>query len=319
MSGRETVVVTGGCGFIGSHLVRSLFESGRRVRVLDDLSNGDPARLPAGVELREGDVADATFVRGAVADAVAVVHLAAVASVNRCNERWQASHLTNSAGSVVVMEALRDLAPEASFVYASSAAVYGNPTGDEDGLGRVRETAPTLPLSPYGVDKLACEMHARVGGSLFGLRSFGLRFFNVFGVGQAYDSPYSGVITQFVANAVAGRPLTIYGDGRQTRDFVHVRDVVRAIELAESLASAAAPVVNVCTGQPTSIGELAGAIVRLAGRDVPIALSDARPGDIRHSVGDPTMAFEKLEWRPSVSLEQGLAELVSSREAGAQR
>lgn len=317
MSGRETIVVTGGCGFIGSHLVRSLFESGRRVRVLDDLSNGDPARLPAGVELREGDVANADFVRGAVADAVAVVHLAAVASVNRCVERWQASHLTNSAGSVVVMEALRDLAPEASFVYASSAAVYGNPTGDED--GRVRETSPTLPLSPYGVDKLACEMHARVGGSLFGLRSFGLRFFNVFGVGQAYDSPYSGVITQFVSNAVAGRPLTIHGDGRQTRDFVNVGDVVRAIERAESRASAAAPVVNVCTGQPTGIGELAGAIVRLAGRDVPIAMSDARPGDIRRSVGDPTMAFEKLEWRPSVSLEQGLAELMSSPEADAQR
>jgi UDP-glucose 4-epimerase len=309
LAGSGFVVVTGGCGFIGSHLVRRLAADGRTVRVLDDLSNGDPARLPAGVELRRGDVADPEFLRPAVAGAEAVFHLAAVASVAQSNLRWLASHATNGGGSVAVMEAIRDLAPAAACVYASSAAVYGNVELAEG--QRIAETTPARPLAPYGVDKLATEMHAAAAGPLFGLRSFGLRFFNVFGPGQDPDSPYSGVISRFVSRAGQGGPITVFGDGEQTRDFVHIDDVVRSMLLAEAAAGTAAPVVNICTGSPTSINDLASLVARQFTPAPPIEHADARPGDIRRSAGDPSLAARLLGWQPSVSLADGLAELVS--------
>lgn len=310
MGGVGVIVVTGGCGFIGSHLVRRLAADGRPVRVLDNLSNGDPTRLPPGVEFRAGDVADPQFVRPGIAGASAVFHLAAVASVVQSNQRWLASHRTNSGGSVAVMEAIRDEAPAACFVYASSAAVYGNlalAAGE-----RIAESAPTRPLAPYGIDKLATELHATTAGPLFGLRSFGLRLFNVFGPGQDPDSPYSGVISRFVAQAGSGGPITVHGDGEQTRDFVHVDDVVQSLLLAEGAASAAAPIANVCTGVPTSINDLAAIV---AGQFQPApgtVRSQARPGDIRRSVGDPSLAARLLGWQAHVSLTDGLTGLLAS-------
>lgn len=309
------VVVTGGCGFIGSHLVRRLVGEGRRVRVLDDLSNGDLSGLPEGVEFRQGDVADPRFIRPGVAGATVVFHLAAIASVVQSNERWLASHATNSGGSVAAMEAVRDQAPGAGFVYASSAAVYGDvalATGE-----RISETTPTRPLAPYGIDKLTSEMHAGVAGSLFGLRSFGLRFFNVFGPGQAPDSPYSGVISRFVAQARSGGPITIFGDGEQTRDFVHVDDIVRALMLAEAAAGTAAPVANICTGLPTSVNELATTIASQFEPASTVVRMEARRGDIRRSVGDPALAARLLGWQASVSLREGLTDLVASEAASA--
>jgi UDP-glucose 4-epimerase len=304
------VVVTGGCGFIGGHLVRRLSQMGRSVRVLDDLSNGDLGRLPAGVDFREGDVADPAAVLSAVTGATVVFHLAAVASVQVSNKRWLDSHLTNSGGAVAVMEALRNESPNAAFVYASSAAVYGDVPliGDE----RITEKARCVPLAPYGIDKLATEWHAGVGGTLFGLRSFGLRFFNVFGPGQAPDSPYSGVISRFVAQAGSGGPITIFGDGEQTRDFVHIDDVVSALLLAESAASTAAPVANICTGLTTSVNELANVIAGQFKPAPPLVCTAGRIGDIRRSVGDPTLAWKLLGWRSAVSLGDGLADLVKS-------
>jgi UDP-glucose 4-epimerase len=303
------VVVTGGCGFIGSNLVGRLVADGRQVRVLDDLSSGDRSRLPEGVEFRRGDVADPGFIGPAVASASIVYHLAAVASVARSSERWLASHTTNSGGSVAVMEAIRDGAPNAALVYASSAAVYGD-LPLEPGE-RIAETASMRPLGPYGVDKLSVELHAGVAGSLFGVRSFGLRFFNVFGPGQAPDSPYSGVISRFVAQARSGGPITIFGDGQQVRDFVHVQDVVRALLLAERNAAVTAPVANICTGLPTSVNELADAI---AGRFTPspeIVHTEARPGDIKRSLGDPSLALRLLGWAPSLTLAEGLTSLLA--------
>jgi UDP-glucose 4-epimerase len=306
------VVVTGGCGFIGSHLVRRLHAEGRQVRVLDNLSNGDALRLPGEADFRLGDISDPLFVRSAVKDAQVVYHLAAVASVQQSNERWLESHHSNIAGSVTVMEAIRDLTPAASVVYASSAAVYGDvelSSGE-----RIAETAPTKPLAPYGIDKLGSEMHARVAGSLFGLRTFGLRFFNVYGPGQAPNSPYSGVISRFVALARSGGPITVFGDGEQTRDFVHVDDIVAALLAAESAASTEGPVANVCTGRPTSVNELAAAISGEFDPSPAIEHLPARLGDIRRSVGDPTRAERLLGWHAEVTLQEGLSSLVRASE-----
>jgi UDP-glucose 4-epimerase len=318
LASQGMVVVTGGCGFIGSHLVRRLSVLGRPVRVLDDLSNGHPDRLPAGVEFREGDVSEPVFVRPAIAGADVVFHLAAVASVVQSNQHWFASHIVNSGGSVAVMEAIRDEAPEARFVYASSAAVYGNVKLEAG--EKIAEGAPARPLGPYGVDKLGAEMHAIAGGSLFGLRSFGLRFFNVFGPGQDPGSPYSGVISRFVAAAGSGGPITVFGDGEQTRDFVHVDDVVASLLAAEEAADATAPVANICTGVASSINELA-ALVAGQFRPAPrIEHAAARAGDIRRSLGDPSLARRLLGWQARVSLAEGLAALVASeRPSGAPR
>jgi UDP-glucose 4-epimerase len=296
------VVVTGGCGFIGSHLVRHLVADGRPVRVLDDLSSGDVSRLPAGVEFRQGDVADPGFIRPGVAGAAVVYHLAAIASVAQSNDRWLTSHV-------------RDKAPEAGFVYASSAAVYGD-LPLEPGQ-RIAESAPIRPLGPYGVDKLNVELHAGVAGPLFGLRSFGLRFFNVFGPGQDPDSQYSGVISRFVALARSGGPITIFGDGEQTRDFVHVDDVVRALLLAERSAGVAAPVANVCTGLPTSVNQLASAIADRFAPAPAIVHTEARRGEIRRSLGDPSLAGRLLGWEPAVTLNAGLRAVIASEAAEA--
>jgi len=280
------------------------------VRVLDDLSNGHASRLPPGVDFRLGDVADGTFVRSAMGDAATVFHLAAIASVQQTNERWLGGHLTNSAGSVAVMEAVRDLAPSACLVYASSAAVYGNvelAPGE-----RIAEMAPTRPLVPYGIDKLASEMHAGAAGSLFGLRTFSLRFFNVYGPDQPSHSPYSGVISRFVAQARSGGPITVYGDGKQTRDFVHVDDVVAALLAAEGAASPAGPLANVCTGLPTSVNELAATIAHQFDPAPAIVRLEARQGDIRRSTGDPRLAGRLLGWQARVTLREGLAALVEA-------
>ena len=307
--GNGVVVVTGGCGFIGSHLVRRLHAEGRRVTVLDDLSNGDASLLPSGVTFRLGDVSEPEFVGSALDDATVVYHLAAIASVQRSNENWLAGHLANSAATVAVMEAMRDLAPAARLVYASSAAAYGNvelAPGE-----RIAETAPTRPLAPYGIDKLNSEMHAGVAGSLFGLRTFGLRFFNVYGPGQAPDSPYSGVISRFVDQARSGGPITIFGDGEQTRDFVHVDDIVTALLAAEGAASTEGPIANICTGLPTSVNELAAAIAGQFDPAPAVTRLGARQGDIRRSVGDPDLAKRMLGWQPRVELKDGLAALVA--------
>ncbi|MFI5259127.1 MAG: NAD-dependent epimerase/dehydratase family protein [Candidatus Limnocylindrales bacterium] len=306
-------VVTGGCGFIGSHLVRRLADEGRTVRVLDDLSSGDVRRLPPGVDFREGDVADPSAVRLAVAGAGVVFHLAAVASVQRSTERWLDSHLTNSSGSVTVMEAIRDVAPDAAFVFASSAAVYGDvPLGPGDMIG---EAVPARPLTPYGIDKLGTEMHAHAAGSLFGLRSMGLRFFNVFGAGQDPASPYSGVISRFLAEARSGGPITIFGDGLQTRDFVYVDEVVRALLMAEPAASTEGAALNICTGVATTVWGLAGAVKGALGMEVAVVHGEPRPGDIRRSVGDPSAADRLLGWRPQIGLPEGLARLAAEESA----
>ena len=300
------VLVTGGAGFIGRALVERLVRGGGQVTVLDDLSSGDAARLDPGARLIEGSVTDPGAVAEAVAGADAVFHLAAIASVARCNEDLAASHRVNLGGFVNVLEAAAARKDRPALVYASSAAVYGdNPEAP------LQESARPRPLSPYGADKLGCELHAAAAATVHGVRSTGLRFFNVYGPGQDPGSPYSGVISRFHRAAARGEGVTVFGDGLQTRDFVFVGDVVDAL-LAAAMRTAgeAAEILNVCTGRETAVLDLAGLLAGLTGRAVPVTHAPGRAGDIRRSSGDPARLRATLGLTPSTPLAAGLKILV---------
>jgi UDP-glucose 4-epimerase len=238
-----------------------------------------------------------------------IFHLAAVASVSRCNEAWVESHLANATATIAILDAART--GDVPVVYASSAAVYG-----DGGETAIAETAPLQPLSPYGVDKLAGELHARVGTRIHGLRSIGLRFFNVYGPRQRPDDAYAGVITLFVERIRRGEPLTIYGDGRQSRDFVNVADVVRALDAAmrrlERTGTPTAEVYNVGTGRSVTINELARILMGVLERRVLVSYATPRPGDIRHSEADITRLREALGLHDPIPLAAGLAEMLGS-------
>lgn len=298
-----TYLVTGGAGFIGSHLCDALIGRGDRVRVLDDLSTGLRSNLPQRAELIVGDVADPAAVRDAVAGIDGCFHLAAIASVARGVDDWLGTHRTNLTGIIAIFDALRRR--QTKVVYASTAAVYGDcPTQP------VTETAPTRPLSPYGADKLGCELHARVAAHVHGIPTVGLRFFNVYGPRQDPESPYSGVISIFCDRARSGAALDVYGDGRQTRDFIYVADVVAALLAAMQRTTDAASLFNVCTGVATEVQELARTITHLVGREPEICYRSPRPGDIRASLGSPAAARAALGLRPCLALGEGLARVL---------
>ena len=308
----ELFLVTGGAGFIGSHLVDALLAAGHQVRVLDDLSSGRRANLDGRADLVEADVAEPGVAAAVVAGVAGVFHLAAIASVARGNEDWRGTHRINLGGTVAVLDAAR-AAGRVPVVYASSAAVYGAAEPAVGASGLLDETLPTLPRTAYGADKLGCEMHARVGLVVHGVRSVGLRFFNVYGPRQDPSSPYSGVISIFADRLARGQGLSVHGDGAQTRDFVHVSDVVaHALAAMRRLRAAAEPsaeVLNVCTGRAVSVLDLALLLARLRGVSPAIAHAAERAGDIRRSVGSPHAAEATLGLRAAVRLEDGLAAL----------
>ncbi|MBL8671684.1 MAG: NAD-dependent epimerase/dehydratase family protein [Alphaproteobacteria bacterium] len=298
-------LVTGGCGFIGSHLVESLMRRGDAVVVLDDLSSGKRENLSPGARLEVGDIRDQALVERLMGHVDGCFHLAAVASVQRCTDAWRESHAVNLSASVGIMEAAaRRGVP---VVYASSAAVYGEPRALP-----IKEDHPTRPLSAYGADKLGCELHARVGGVANGLRSVGLRFFNVYGPRQDPRSPYSGVISVFADRLARGEGITVHGDGSQVRDFVFVGDVVRFLVAGMSQADSRGRVLNVCTGRPTSIIALAEAIAGLVGRRLLVAYGPTRTGDISVSVGNPSAAQSCLGIVAETGLRDGLSRLLRS-------
>ncbi len=302
-------LVTGGAGFIGSHLADSLLADGHQVRVLDDLSTGKRANLPPQAELIVGDVADPATTEAAMAGAAGCYHLAAIASVQRGNEDWIGTSHVNLGGTLAVLNAARTSGPGCvPVVYASSAAIYGD-------LGDATATEDTrpAPLTAYGADKLASELHAKVAWHVHHVPTLGLRFFNVYGPRQDPGSPYSGVISVFAAAVTAGAPITLHGDGEQTRDFVHVGDVVAHLRAAmHQLARApAASVLNVCTGRQTSITELARLLATLAGRTAVTRHGPARAGDIRRSQGDPSRARQSLGVSAERRLAEGLTSLLS--------
>ncbi|MBL8831819.1 MAG: NAD-dependent epimerase/dehydratase family protein [Rhodospirillales bacterium] len=301
-------LVTGGAGFIGSHLVDSLLADGHGVRVLDDLSTGKRANLDPRAELVVGDVGDPTAVARTTAGVDGIVHLAAIASVQRGNEDWAGTHRTNLTAAIHVFDAARraKTGGPVPVVYASSAAIYG----DSPDLPLV-ETARPRPLSAYGADKLGCELHARVGGAVHGVPTAGFRFFNVFGPRQDPKSPYSGVISIFADRVRAGTACRIQGDGGQARDFVYVADVVAALRTGLAAASVEAPVFNVGTGVSTRIVDLAKILQRLAGSKADPEFVAARAGDIRLSLCEPSK-LKALGWQPRTALEEGLRLTLAS-------
>ena len=303
-------VVTGGCGFIGSHLCEALLRRGDRVRILDDLSTGSLANKPAAAELIRGDIRDREVVASAIAESDGCFHLAAIASVEQTNRQWVETHRVNLTGTITIYDAARRAGPRGGavpVVYASSAAIYG-----DQGATAIAETAHPLPLSAYGADKLACEHHARVASTVHGVPTTGLRFFNVYGPRQDPRSPYSGVISIFCDRIAGGQDVDILGDGRQTRDFVYVGDVVSALILAMDGVSTEPAVFNVCTGRATSVRDLAEVIAKLCRNRPQFISREPRRGEIRHSLGDPASARQSLGFAATELLEAGLAKTLES-------
>src|SRR5215469_17711805 len=235
-------LVTGGAGFIGSHLVDALLLQSHAVRVLDDLSNGVRENLSPHVYLMEGDVTNSRTVEQAFEDIDGCFHLAAIASVERSNREWLRTHEVNLTGTINIFDQARRSRPhrEIPVIYASTAAVYGDCAEIP-----ICEASPADPLSAYGADKRACELHARVAGAVHGIPTVGLRFFNLYGPRQDPCSHYSGVITRFGERLRRGEPVEIFGDGEQVRDFTYIGDAIAALLRAPSAADISAPVFNV--------------------------------------------------------------------------
>jgi UDP-glucose 4-epimerase len=297
-------LVTGGAGFMGSHLVDALLRQGHLVRVLDDLSSGHRQNLPRQIEFLHGDITDPTTVEEAFEGIDACFHLAAIASVERSNREWLRTHEVNLTGTLNILNQARRLRHrrEIPVVYASSAAIYGDCSTVPIG-----EDTPVAPLSAYGADKSACELHARVAGAVHAIPTVGLRFFNLYGPRQDAQSPYSGVIALFADRLRLGGPVEIFGDGEQVRDFTFVGDAVGALDRALTATSTSAPVFNVCSGKGTSVRALAQTMARLYQTDVAAYYRPARSGEARISIGDPRRAAEQLGFRTRTALADGLA------------
>jgi len=302
----STYVVTGGAGFIGSHLCDALVARGDSVLVLDDLSTGHRRNVPAAATLVVGDVADAATVAQVMEGVDGCFHLAAIASVEKGITDWLGTHRINITGTVTVFDAIRRQGSRIPVVYASSAAVYGDAA-----TVPIAETERCVPLSAYGADKFGCELHARVASHVHGIPTVGMRFFNVYGPRQDPKSPYSGVISIFCERITAGQPIAIFGDGQQTRDFVYVGDVVRALLAGMALRPEDAPVFNVCTGQSTSVEALAQLVAELSGKTLNAETRPPRAGEIRHSLGVPDLADRVLGLEGRIPLRSGLREVLT--------
>jgi UDP-glucose 4-epimerase len=296
-------LVTGGAGFIGSHLVEALVERGETVRVLDNFSTGDLSNLERArqhVRILDGDITDLDTVRAAMEGVEVVFHQAALASVPRSIANPLATHHACVTGTLQVLIAARE-AGVRRVVYAASSSAYGGsqklPKHEDD---------PALPLSPYAVAKLAGEHYCAAFAGVYGLETVRLRYFNVFGPRQSPDSPYAAVIPKFIAAMTSGSRPLIHGDGKQSRDFTFVADVVRANLLAAEAPGVHGKVYNIACGRRTSLLELVQNINTLLGTDLRPLHSDARPGDVRHSLASIDEARADLEYEPTTDIVTGL-------------
>ena len=303
----DRVLITGGAGFIGSHTADLLMQQGIKVRVLDNLSSGHRHNLPEQhplLEFIEGDICDVNTVNRAMQDVSHCLHLAAQVSVVASLEDPGFSARQNILGFVHVLDACRKQGVR-RLVYASSAAIYGEP--EELPL---TETATATQLSPYGLEKKINEDYADLYRRLYDFSSLGMRFFNVYGPRQDPGSPYAGVIALFVDRITADRPVTVYGDGKQTRDFIYVGDVARANVAALNAGTPGA--CNVATGNSTSLLDLLDALSELTGNHPEISFDKPRSGDIVHSLASPSRMHQELGVVAQQSLQQGLSALLAS-------
>jgi UDP-glucose 4-epimerase len=302
------VLITGGAGFIGSHLVDALLAKGYAVRVLDNLSTGKVANLPMSnprLELITGDVADTALVSRCMRGCRAVAHLAAVASVQASVDDPVSTHQSNFVGTLNVCEAMREHGVQ-RIVFASSAAVYGN---NGEGLA-IDEDTPKAPLTPYAADKLASEYYLDFYRRQHGLTPAVFRFFNIFGPRQDPSSPYSGVISIFTERAQQGLPITVFGDGEQTRDFVYVGDLVEVLVQALELPEVAVGASNVGLGQTITLKQLLAEIAGVLGGLPVVSYGEARPGDIRHSRANNTRLLSRYQFPQPTPMAVGLARLL---------
>ncbi|MBC7226263.1 MAG: SDR family oxidoreductase [Thermoflexales bacterium] len=302
-------LVTGGAGFIGSHLVEALVAGGREVRVLDNFSSGRWENLSAvqdRIEVIEGDIRNPLAVRQAMDGVDVVAHLAAIVSVERSIQDPRETMDVNVEGTLNLLDEARR-AGVSRFLFASSAAVYG----DHSELP-LREDLPLRSLSPYAASKVAGEALCRAYWASYGLPTAILRFFNVYGPRQDPQSPYSGVISIFVGRMRQGLPPIVYGDGLQTRDFIYVEDVVAALIRAGERDGTAGAVVNVARGEETGVLHLVTLLNQALGTALEPEFAPPRAGEVRRSAGDPSRARAVLGWQPTVGLAEGLSRLLRS-------
>lgn len=296
-------LVTGGCGFIGSHLVENLLSDGHRVRILDDLSTGRLTNVPPQCDIVVGTVTDSKTVRDCMRDIDGCFHLAAITSIQEVNEDWLRTHRVNLTGTINIFDAARN--NKIPIVYASSAAVYG-----DSAEMPLKESSAVSPLVAYGADKYGSELHARVASLVHGVPTTGLRFFNVYGPRPGPVPTYPGVISIFVNLILSGNALTIFGDGEQTRDFIYVGDVVRFLRASMTNINRTPAVFNVCTGESVTVNQLAKIVLTIFAQQGQVVRRSSRKWDIRGSVGDPSYAKKMLGVTAKQSLTSGLRILI---------
>ncbi len=306
-------LVTGGAGFIGSHIVDRLLAEGCEVRVLDDFSSGRESNLEASktrIELIRGSIEDAATLQRALDGVSVVFHEAAVPSVPRSVAEPLRTNRVNLDGTLLLLETARTCGVR-RLVFAASSSAYG----DTPTLPKI-ETMPPMPLSPYGLQKYAGEVYCQLYHRLYGLETVALRYFNIFGPRQNPNSEYAAVIPRFIRCCLRGEAPHIYGDGGQTRDFTFVSDAVEANLLAATSPRAPGRVINVAGGRRTSLNELFAAVKQATGATLDPIHEPARAGDVRDSLADLSLAREALGYQPAVTLEEGVARTIAAMREG---